>query len=110
MNGTRPVTSKFSVSYSYFELEEKNKGKFNTYLNYVVAVGYVESDTMFIHIESLPTYILFNMNYCVKNEYVKFPYQNPLFYVTYVQPFLWCCIQAYLGIYNKYDLFNRHPY
>ena len=89
VNGIRPVTSEFSVSCSYFELDEKNKGKFNTYLKYVVAVGHVVSDTMFIHIESLPTYILLNMNYCVKNEYVKFPFQNPLFYVTSVQTFLW---------------------
>ena len=48
-----PVTSELSVFCCCFELDEQPNDKFNTYLKYVVAAGYVVSGTMFVIINFL---------------------------------------------------------
>ena len=57
VTGLNPVTSDFSVSCCYFELNGK-KTKLNIYLKYVVKKGRVVSDTMFVIVHFLPATFL----------------------------------------------------
>ena len=58
MTGLDPITSDLSISFCYFELDEKINAKFSTYKKYAITAGHAVSETILIILKFLITYIL----------------------------------------------------
>ena len=108
VTGLNPVTSDFSVSCCYFELNGK-KTKLNIYLKYVVARGYVVSYTVFIYLKFLLATIFSPWMTLWQHSSINSTVGYSLFYGTTVWPILCWCIQVSLGCYSKNNSFNTPP-